>query len=134
MASTSHSKQKEGNVVTWHVPTPQQSVADSAHVTTALLEKFKWDILDHPPNSPDLTPSDFHLFLHLKKHLAGKKFDDYDEVQEEVMTWFKGQAADFYDLGIQKLVPRLNVWTMPVTMLKNKFLYRQFIHSIAFVN
>jgi len=31
-----------------------------------------------------------------------------DEVQEEVMTWFKGQAADFYDSGIQKLVPRLN--------------------------
>jgi hypothetical protein len=26
----------------------------------------------------------------------------------EVMTWFKGQAADFYDSGIQKLVPRLN--------------------------
>jgi len=30
-----------------------------------------------------------------------------DEVQEEVMTWFKGQAADFYGSGIQKLVPRL---------------------------
>jgi hypothetical protein len=29
-------------------------------------------------------------------------------VQEEVMTCFKGQAADFYDSGIQKLVPRLN--------------------------
>jgi hypothetical protein len=39
---------------------------------------------------------------------TGKKFDDYDEVQEEVMTWFKGLAADFYDSGIQQLVPRLN--------------------------
>jgi len=48
------------------------------------------------------------LFLHLKKHLAGKKFNEVDEVQEEVMTWFKEQAADFYDSGIQKLVPRLN--------------------------
>jgi len=48
------------------------------------------------------------LFLRLKEHLAGKKFDDDDEVQEEVMTWFKGLAADFYDSGIQKLVPRLN--------------------------
>jgi len=48
------------------------------------------------------------LFLHLKKHLAGKNFDDDDEVQEEVMPWFKGKAADFYDSGIQKLVPRLN--------------------------
>jgi hypothetical protein len=50
------------------------------------------------------------LFLHLKKHLTGRNFDDDvdDELQEEVMTWFKGQAADFYDSGIQKLVPRLN--------------------------
>jgi len=28
------------------------------------------------------------------------------------MTWFKGQAADFYDSGIQKLIPRFN--TMPI--------------------
>jgi len=39
---------------------------------------------------------------------AGKKFDDNDEVPEEVMTLFKGQAADLRDSGIQKLVPRLN--------------------------
>ena len=69
---------------------------------------MKWGILDHPASSPDIAPSDFHLFLHLKKHLAGKKFDDDDEVQEEVMTRFKGLAADFYDSGIQKLVPKLN--------------------------
>ena len=43
-----------------------------------------------------------------KKHIAKKNFDDDDEVQEEVMTWFKGQVADFYDSGIQKLVPKLN--------------------------
>jgi len=46
-------------------------------------------------------------FLHVKKHVTGEKFDDDDEVQEEVTTWFKGLAADFYDSGIQKLIPRL---------------------------
>jgi hypothetical protein len=50
----------------------------------------------------------FHLFLHLKKHLAGKKFNNNVEVQEVVMTCFKGLAVDFYDSGIQRLVPRLN--------------------------
>ena len=75
----------------------------------------------------------FHLFLHLKKNLAGKKFDDDDEVQEEVMTWFKGRAADFYDSSIQKLVPRLNK-CLDNVMLKTKVMYRQFIHSVAFVN
>jgi hypothetical protein len=33
------------------------------------------------------------------------KFDYVDEVQEEVMTWLKVQAADS---GIQKLFPSLN--------------------------
>ena len=37
-----------------------------------------------------------------------RKFDDDDEGQEEVTTWFKGLAADFYDSGIRKLVPVLN--------------------------
>jgi len=48
------------------------------------------DILDHPLYSPDFAPGYFHLFLNLKKHLVGKKFDDDDEVKEDVMTWFKG--------------------------------------------
>ena len=42
------------------------------------------------------------------REFSEERTDDDDEVQEEVMTWFKGHAADFYDSGIQKLVPRLN--------------------------
>jgi len=39
----------------------------------------------------------------------------------------KGNAADFYDSGIQSWFQDLiNVWTMPATMLKNKVMYRQF--------
>jgi hypothetical protein len=70
--------------------------------------------------SPGLIPSDFHLLLHLKKLLAGKRLDDNDEVQEEVMTRFKGQAAGFSDSAIQKLVQRLtiNVWTVMTTVEK----------------
>jgi hypothetical protein len=37
-----------------------------------------------------------------------QQFDEDDEMQKEFMVWFKGQAADFYDSRIQKLVPRLN--------------------------
>jgi hypothetical protein len=48
------------------------------------------------------------LFLHLKKHLAGQKFHEDKEVKNKVTTWFRAQAAEFYDIRIQKLVPRLN--------------------------
>jgi len=50
----------------------------------------------------------FPLVSSPKETSRWENFDDDDEVQEGVMTWFKGQAADFYDSGIQKLVPRLN--------------------------
>jgi len=104
----SRSKQKRGMLSRGVCLLHDNARPHSTHVTTALLEKFKLDILDHLQYSLDFAPSDFHLFLRLKKHFAGKKFDDDEEVQEDVMTWFKGQAADFYDSAIQKLVPRLN--------------------------
>ena len=68
------------------------------------------------------------MFLHIKKHLAGKKFDDDDEVQE-VMTWFKELTADFYDSGIQKLVPSLNKCLDNAGDYVEKQSYVQAIHS-----
>ena len=44
------------------------------------LRKLKWDVLYHPPYSPDLAQSDFHLFGNLKEFLGGKKFQSTDEV------------------------------------------------------
>ncbi|GFV97888.1 transposable element Tcb2 transposase [Trichonephila clavipes] len=79
----------------------------------ALLEE--WDripqlvidsLIDSMPQSPDLTPSDFNLFLHLKSFLAGKHFNNDKELKENVSNWLKTQAATFYEEGIEKLVPR----------------------------
>lgn len=59
-------------------------------------------------NSPDLVPSNFHLLLRLKKHLASQKFHKDKEVKNEVTIRLRVQVVDFYDIGVQKLVPRLN--------------------------
>jgi len=61
-----------------------------------------------PPYSPYLVPSDYHLFLHLKKFLGGKRFDDDNDLKDAVQKWLTLQAAAFYEEGIQKLVPRYN--------------------------
>jgi histone-lysine N-methyltransferase SETMAR len=66
---------------------------------------FGWGQFDHPPYSPDLAPRDFHVFLHLKPFLGGRRFHN-TKVKEAINTWFASQAASFYDAGIQKLVPR----------------------------
>ncbi|GBM18427.1 hypothetical protein AVEN_72760-1 [Araneus ventricosus] len=41
-------------------------------------------LFDHPPYSPDLAPSDFHLFLKLKEFLGGKPFGSDEELENEV--------------------------------------------------
>ena len=72
---------------------------------TLLHEEFHWDTFDHPPYSPDLAPSDFHLFLKMKEHLAGKHADDED-LQHAVVDCLNSQAAVWYEEGINKLVSR----------------------------
>ena len=76
----------------------------TAASTQNLITTFGWEQFDHPPYSPDLAPSDFHLFLHLKSFLVGRQFHDNNEVKEVVTTCFASQEASFYDEGIQKLV------------------------------
>jgi len=63
--------------------------------------------MDQPPYSSDLAPSDYHHFLHLKKFLGSKGFDDDDDdLKDAVQKWQTSQAGAFYEKGIQKLVPR----------------------------
>jgi histone-lysine N-methyltransferase SETMAR len=75
--------------------------------TRALLEHFNWELFDHPPYSPDLASSDYHLITYLKNWLGSQRFNDNeDSLQSVVETLLSSQAADFFDTGVQKLIPR----------------------------
>ncbi|VVC38555.1 Hypothetical protein CINCED_3A019467, partial [Cinara cedri] len=76
------------------------------NVTKQLLADFAREQFNHPPYSPDLAPSDFHLFLHMKSFMGGQNFNEDDEVKKAVSAWLQSQASYFYDERIQKLVPR----------------------------
>jgi len=60
----------------------------------------------HPPYSPDLAPSDYRFFLHIKSLLGGKHFDDDDDLKDAVQKWLKSQVAVFYEEGVQNLGTR----------------------------
>jgi hypothetical protein len=47
---------------------------------------------DHPPYSPDLTPSDYHLFPALKKTIDMSPFLSDMEI---IAAWMDGQISDF---------------------------------------
>ena len=79
----------------------------AAH-TVETLQKLNFEMLDHPPYSPDLAPSDFHLFGPLKQALRGRRFTSDEAVKEAVHSWLAAQPKTFFYEGFRKLVHR---WT-----------------------
>jgi histone-lysine N-methyltransferase SETMAR len=59
--------------------------------------------LNHPPYSPDLTPSDYFLFSKLKSDLCGKKFTSDEEVISAVLDHFKDKNSEYFFSDIQEL-------------------------------
>ena len=62
--------------------------------------------LDHPPYSPDLAPSVYHLFSGLKKQLKGRHFSSDWEVIAAAETWLDGQHSEFFLSDLQTLQQR----------------------------
>jgi hypothetical protein len=48
----------------------------TAAATQDLIVTLGWEEFGHPPYSPDLAPSYFHVFLHLKIFIGGQQFHD----------------------------------------------------------
>ena len=67
----------------------------AAH-TAETLRKLKFDVMAHPPYSPDLAPSDYHLFGPLKEALRGRRFTSDPEVKEVVLAWLAAKPKTFY--------------------------------------
>ena len=64
--------------------------------TQKKLAYMGFQCLDHPPYSPDLVPSDYHLFPGLKKQLLGRNFSSDAEVIAAAKTWLDGQPSAFF--------------------------------------
>jgi len=64
--------------------------------TNALIKLFSWEIFDHPPYSPDLAPSDYHLFTKMV-WLATQRFHTNEELMDEVNNWLLNLAAPFFE-------------------------------------
>jgi len=76
----------------------------TARATIDALETLKFEVLSHSPYSPDLAPSDFHFFPHLKRDLKGTHFTLDDEVKQAVTSWIKQRTPEFFIDGMRKFV------------------------------
>lgn len=74
--------------------------------TRQSISSLNFDVVPHPPYSPDLAPSDFYLFRHLKKGLKGTRFASDADLQAAITSWLREQPQEFYENGIRKLIKR----------------------------
>ena len=72
----------------------------------AAIHDCGFKLIEHPPYSPDLAPSDFHLFPKLKTSISGTHFQSDDDVIHAVDDFLNGQEKDFFKSGIECLKHR----------------------------
>lgn len=84
---------------------------DNAKPHTSLMTREKisqlgWEVLPHPSYSPDLAPSDFHLFLSLQNSMRAMRFNSDEDLKQHIVQFFANKDKSFYERGILKLTER----------------------------
>jgi len=82
------------------------------------INELGWDLLPHPAYSPDLAPTDYHLFRSLEHSLRNKSFANSEEVRKHLDSFFESKPKSFYADGIRKLPER---WQMVIDAEGNYF-------------
>ena len=67
------------------------------------LLQLGWEVLIHPPYSPDIAPSDFHLFRSLQNSLNEKSFHFLKGYKKHLEQFFVQNDKKFCEDGIMKL-------------------------------
>lgn len=78
----------------------------TCRTATAAVEDCGFEVVSHPPYSPDLAPSDFALFKHLKRYLKGHQFSSADVLKEKVAKILESLPPDFFKNAFLELIRR----------------------------
>jgi hypothetical protein len=82
-------------------------------LVTALQEEFKCEVFEHSMYSTDRAPSDYHLFFHIKKFLAGQRLT-CDQNRKKSSA---GLAERLGDKIIQKKATKAGIMTTKFTLI-----------------
>jgi len=85
---------RHGKVIKWVLFLHNNAPAHRALATQKKLAYLAFQCLDHPPYSPDLALSDYHLFSRMIKQLNVRHFSSDAEVIATAETWLDGQNSE----------------------------------------
>ena len=69
-------------------------------MTRQKLLELGWEVVIHPPYSPDIAPSDFHLFRSLQNSLNGKNFNSLEDCKSTWNSSLLKQIKSFGKMGL----------------------------------
>ena len=72
-------------------------------MTRPKLLQLGWEVLIHSPYSPDIAPSNFHLFQSLQNSLNGKNFNSLEDCKRYLEQFFAQLDKKLGEDGIMKL-------------------------------
>jgi len=99
---------RRGKLRRWVLLLHNNALAHTSAVATSAAAECGYELLPHPPYSPDLAPSDFCLFPLMKEHLSGTHFSSGNDIIASVEVFLQRQDELFYKTGIQKMQARWN--------------------------
>jgi len=74
-------------------------------MTRQKLREFGWEVLMHPPYSPDIASSDYYLFRFLQNSFNGVKLASQDACENH-LKFFDQKPQKFYRDGIMALLQK----------------------------
>ena len=80
---------------------------DNSRLYVSLMARQKllrlvWEVLIHPLYSPDIAPSDFHLFQSLQNSLNRKNYNSLEDCKRHLEQFFAQKDKKFREDGIMK--------------------------------
>jgi histone-lysine N-methyltransferase SETMAR len=80
------------------------------HMVKKTLQKIEElegiELLPHPAFSPDLVPSDYHLFRSMAQFLRGKKFQSVVDVEVVVEEFFASKDKEWFYQAFKELAEK----------------------------
>lgn len=79
---------------------------DDEHHYANVINNFqqsRWEVLPHPPSSPDIAPTYYRLFEDMNNNMRGKRFQSVKEVKNWIKMWLNSKTPNFFERMISEL-------------------------------